>query len=132
MKKISWLAIVVFLMALLVFYYVNRPTQSVAAQDPELEVNLTQLFDELETDYEQALTKYDQKVILIQGSYYSLSGDKQPILILEDENGRMANCNLETSHEGTLQKGAQVSIKGVFVGYEELLGEVQLNKCHIE
>jgi tRNA_anti-like len=132
MKKFSWFAILAVLVALLAFFYVNKPSKSVADRAPEIEVELAQIFDELEKNYEEALDKYGQKVILIKGNYYSISGDKQAILILKDEKGRMANCQLENPYSGVISKGESISLKGVFVGYEDLLGEIQLNKCYIE
>ncbi len=132
MKRISWLAVVVFLMALLVFYYVNRPAPSVEAQAPDFELTLSQIFEDLESKPDTTLKKLIDKVVLIEGFYNSQSGDKEPVLIIHDEQGRLANCSLDGALESVFEKGEKIRVKGVFIGFDELFGEVQLNKCHIE
>lgn len=132
MKKISWLAIAAFLLAVGVFWYVNRAPASIASKAPDFELALSDIFDDLESDPDTTLKMLVGKVILIEGHYNSQSGDSNPVIIIQDDQGRLANCSLNEPHEGVYEKGQNIEVKGVFVGFDELFGEIQLNKCYIQ
>ncbi len=132
MKKISWLAIAAFLLAVAVFWYVNRAPASVATKAADFELALSNIFDDLESNPDTTLKMLVDKIIVIEGHYNSQSGDSNPVIIIQDDQGRLANCSLNEPHEGTYEKGQKIKIKGVFVGFDELFGEIQLNQCHIQ
>ena len=51
-------------------------------------------------------------------------------------SGETAIVNCELSNPGTIKVNTQnigkpISVKGLFVGYDDLLGEIQLKKCTI-
>jgi hypothetical protein len=131
------LILLIFLLAIFtgvgLFLWLNRPATSVASREPAYRMQLDSLFQEFETSFSSATQKYSDQVIAIGGRYYGFSNGEPPILILSDDQGRMANCRLASSAlDPKPQKGDSLVVKGILVGYEDLLGEIQMTRCVLE
>ena len=86
-------------------------------------------------DYEKANLKFQDKIILVSGKFSSKSGSENHLItiVLKGENN-LANCEMDSLFSNNLpnlQENDEITIKGLFVGYDDLLGELQLKKCFL-
>lgn len=94
------------------------------------------LMKEFEFSEDLANTKYFDKIIVIEGNLKlnAATDSELSYIILKGENVTV-NCEMsvENNHHN-IQKyndGEKLFVKGLFVGYDDLLGELQLKKCTI-
>ncbi len=132
MKKIYWVAIIIGFVAIISFLYINQPRNSKPGQEVDFNLTLSELFDEIEAGNQETLSKYQDKLLLLSGMYHSSSDESHSSLIMEDEKGRIANCQLDMNLSTALTKGQEIKIKGIFTGYDINFGEVVMNNCQIE
>ena len=107
----------------------------VSEEQIDLRTSIDKIVEDFEQNAEEAISHYSNKIILLQGSYRSLTTSESGIknLVLEGEY-QLANCelDLQSNTESTaLHTGDVLEVKGLFVGYDDLLGELQLKKCII-
>lgn len=114
-----------------VYFTYNKPHKDIAASDIDHQLSLSALIDEFEADPEAANLKYTEKVVAISATMNDMSDGEFTSLLLSDENGRMANCQMSEFDAAIFESGKSISLKGLFVGYDDLLGEVQLKKCTV-
>ena len=117
----------------LTYYLYNKPHVNVSKQQVDHEVTLDKLLVEFNTDINAANQKYADKILLLTGVLHSDPGIDKTDFVLSSENG-IANCELDSQYNETLRNykpGDQLRVKGIFVGYDDLLGELQLKKCMI-
>ena len=133
MKKIARFFVVALALGLLVAYYMyNKPHRDIVKADVSEFITLDQMFSEFENEESQAFQQYHNKVVVISARLLSV----QPVdgevasAQLEGATGR-ANCQLHSSQsvsEWSDQVGDDVKVKGLFVGFDDLLGEIQLKE----
>lgn len=128
------IGILIFLIAAGLLIYnstFNKSHLDVSEADIDFELSLTELFDEFSVDEIAAYKKYSEKVVLIQGNYNSMTSGEFDNLLLTDENGRIANCEMENEIVVEFSPGQRVKLKGLFIGYDDLMGELQFKKCSL-
>ena len=133
MKKIARFFVVALALGLLVAYYMyNKPHRDIVKAEVSEFITLDQMFSEFENEESQAFQQYHNKVVVISARLLSV----QPVdgevasAQLEGATGR-ANCQLHSSQsvsEWSGQVGNEVKVKGLFVGFDDLLGEIQLKE----
>lgn len=112
----------------------NKPHKVIAEEPVDYQVSADELFNEFAVNEQAASSKYLDKVILLNGRLKSIGSENTqlPTIIIE---GQEAIANCEMSPEASLfhdsDLGKNVSVKGLFIGYDDLLGELQLKKCTI-
>lgn len=115
------------------YYLYNKPHRNIGKSEVDYMISLDSLAMEFQSNQQTATNKYSGKVIVLQGKFGSMSGKNiMPVTILLQEGGSLANCELDTlygSDTPAFNQGDELSVKGLFVGYDELLGEIQLKKC---
>lgn len=130
------LAVIIFCYGLYVVYAMyNKPHQNIAATPADYQLTVNEIFREFSADETQATLKFSDKVIALSGSVNKVQAHEDgPSYVLLTGNGAVVNC--EISHENSMEIsdgniGEQLTMKGLFVGYDDLLGEIQLKKCSI-
>lgn len=141
MKRKTWLIILGIIVVLIVVALLNfgkvmdlgmAMTGGMEHKDPTKEaaaftLGADQLAAEFVANKEAANTKYMDKTILVNGK---ITDVQLPIITL----GKVA-CTLDSAHMGnasSLAVGSDVKIQGQFVGYNDLLEEIDLSKCGIK
>ena len=113
----------------------NKPHVNVQKQKADFEINANIILNDFLMDPAGANSKYSGKIIVIKGKLMSAVPDKpefKSILINSEET--IVNCELDSSRVVELQQftqGDQIAIKGIFIGYDDLLEELQMNNCFI-
>jgi len=113
----------------------NKPHKIISEQDVDYRLTVDEIIEAYTNDETVANAKFIDKVVVLEGTLKSIAASESSlsIVILEGENG-LANCeffNSDLHLSKSPNPGDKVFIKGLFIGYDDLLGELQLKKCTI-
>lgn len=124
-KKILIISVSVLLIVLVAAvgynYVLHGGARNLSDEDTEFNITSKVIIDEFSTQTDASNKKYLDKAIAISGSITSIS-EKEVIL----DNSII--CNLKDA-DATLKVNQLVTLKGRFVGYDDLLGEIKLDQC---
>jgi len=139
MKK-KYIYIFITLLLLLGGYFIINNTyfkahKIISEQPVDYQLSVDRMMQEFSINESESLSKYLDKIIVLKGNLKTINPPKNnlSIVILEGENG-LVNCEfLQTDLEQLIKvsPGEIIQIKGLFIGYDDLLGELQLKKCSI-
>ena len=137
MKKAIYIPgiIIIIFGALYAYYMFNKPHINVQKQDADFEISGDAILNDFLSDPSAANIKYSGKIILVDGTLNSEISENtavKSILISSEE--AIINCELDSTQMTDIHKftkGDQIYVKGIFVGYDDLLGELQINNCYI-
>ena len=136
-KKILFLigGVIVIIALFLGFLYYNKPHVNVYEKKHDYAINIDDLYVELQTNATLSIQKYSDKILLITGSLSTISkkNNDHTNIVVKGSRG-IVNCELDSLYSQTIwnyQKDDPVTLKGLFVGFDDLLGEIQLKKCII-
>ncbi len=134
MKRIaSIIALLVLIGILFAYFMYNKPHRNIAGETASYKVTVGEIVAEFTENETSAYQKYFERVVVLSGSLTSVTvgGDGLINLLLED-NLAVASCQLipdQDLQHWTDLKGKTIKIKGLFVGYDDLLEEIQLKEC---
>ncbi len=135
MKKYIFIVILIALVLGVVYGFMlyNKPHRDIAAEKPTFNMSADELLTAFSGDEKQALEKFNGQVIAIHGNLGEVTTSNEGIhyAIIKGQDG-LLNCELDGDAFGVIQnldKNTTVTLKGLFVGYDELLGEIQFKKC---
>lgn len=114
------------------WFLYNKPHRRVATEKPAYMLNASQLFTEFEEDEPSAHSRYNEQVIEISGNLGKVAQNTEgtAVALIRTDLG-FINCEMTESYDDllTLEIGQPVSIKGLYIGFDDLLGEIQLKNC---
>ena len=119
----------------IVYSMYNKPHKIISEQTVDYRLTVDEMIKAYTNDETTANATYIDKVVVLEGTLKSITASESSlsIAILEGENG-LANCeffNTDLNLSKSPNPGDKVFIKGLFIGYDDLLGELQLKKCTI-
>lgn len=118
----------IFILLLIVVYAVwNKPHKNYSNTKPNITISSSNFINEFKANSTLATEKYLNKIILVTGN----TTDKLTKSVVID-NGIV--CTLDSSSIKALeliQINNNVSIKGRFVGFDDLFEEIRLDHCFI-
>ena len=134
MKKIIIGIVLAIILAVVVGYYLyNKPHIDVSKQKADYSLTADDLYKEFDEDLMNAINKYADRVVEVTGRLQTISqSDKRISNIVMTGDMATVNCEMDSLfvHRLALSKeGDQVKIRGIFVGFDDLLEELQLRKC---
>ncbi len=129
MKKKIISGILVLLIGCLIygFYRYNKPPQSLEDVKSELFFSAKELSNKFVADQNKIAKRISKKVVEISGVISSVEFTAHSTLVIVGKN---IKCEFQKKHEDFVV-GKQVSIKGVYGGFDELFNEISLIKCQI-
>jgi hypothetical protein len=97
----------------------------VSSEEASFKITLADLKADFEKNDSVANTKYLDKAIAIYGEVTSLDLETDEIIV---------DSNLSATIKGkvNVKKGDKVTVKGRFIGYDDLLEEYKMDNCVIE
>mgnify|MGYP001370755336 CR=1 FL=1 len=117
-----------FILFLITVYAVwNKPHKNFSSTKPNITIDSSNFINEFKTNSTLATEKYLNQIILVNG-YVTDKLTKSVIL----DNGIV--CTLDSSSFkalGLIQINNEISIKGRFVGFDDLFEEIRLDHCFI-
>lgn len=116
-------------------YLYNKPHADIGSKQPEFVSTAQMIYREFETNLNAAQKKYKEKVVKVSGAVAAVRKNQEGAYsILLNGEGGIINCEF-TDKAPDLEKQIavddEISVKGLMVGYNDLLSEVQLKKCMI-
>jgi len=129
LKKIVIVLSIIIVVGIVAFPFIknymvyNFGKRDIKSEEAAFTLKTKDIVAEFTTNEAAANKKYLEKPVAISGVITSVN-DKEVII---DE---VAICNFSTA-EATLKAGQTVTIKGRVVGYDDLLGGVNLDQCSI-
>lgn len=127
---LAFLFVVVFVLMVSVYFY-NKPHVDVKKSDAAYFVKAQNLIEEYQENEEGTTVKYSESVIEVQGTVFEISTLKgNSVITLKDDNTESSIiCHMlpdENRKALALQKGQNISIKGICTGY---LMDVIMVRC---
>jgi len=122
-KIIGILLLVVLLVAISINYVFHGGARDLAKEEAEFTVSSKAIIVEFSSDVTSATKKYSDKAISITGKVTAVSDS---ILTID----QTIICNFK-SPVSTIKKEQSISVKGRFVGFDDLLGELKLDQCSV-
>ena len=118
----------VFIVLLIIVYAVwNKPHKNYSNTRPNITIDSSNFINEFKTNSTLATEKYLNQVILVNGNVTDRL-TKSVVL----NNGIVCTLDsLSLKALGLIQINNEVSIKGRFVGFDDLFEEIRLDHCFI-
>ena len=118
----------IFIVLLMIVYAVwNKPHKNYSNTKPNITIDSSNFINEFKTNSTLATEKYLNQIILVKGNVTDRL-TKSVVL----NNGIV--CTLDSSSLkalGLIQINNDVSIKGRFIGFDDLFEEIRLDHCFI-
>ena len=131
MKKSKIILLIVFIIAIgglsYGFYMYNKPSKKVSEETPEIVISASKLINDFSSNTEKMNLEFLDKIVQITGVITLVESNNESKIIILDNAIKCELNNLEVS----LNKGAQVTVKGLYTGYDDMFNELSLVKCHI-
>lgn len=125
-KKIGYGIIIVLVAAFAAYRYIYQEHRNISNEKATFTISLAELEKEFATNDSLAFLKYQDKTIELTGKV-STTDFKNKAIILESK--LFATCT--DSLPKDIVSGQQLSIKGRFLGYDELLDEYKMDQSII-
>ena len=118
----------IFIVLLMIVYAVwNKPHKNYSNTKPNITIDSSNFINEFKTNSTLATEKYLNQIILVKGNVTDRL-TKSVVL----NNGIVCTFDsLSLKALGLIQINNQVSIKGRFVGFDDLFEEIRLDHCFI-
>ena len=123
----KYFPIFIIFFAISVYFVWNKPHKDYSTTKADITINSSNFINEFKTNSTLATKKYLNQIILVNGN----TTDKLTKSVVID-NGIV--CTLDSSSLkdlGLIQINNEVSIKGRFVGFDDLFEEIRLDHCFI-
>ena len=123
----KYFPLLIILLATAVYFVWNKPHKDYSNMKTDITISSLNFINEFKANSTLATEKYLNQIILVNGN----TTDKLTKSVVLD-NGIV--CTLDSSSLKTLgliQINNEVSIKGRFVGFDDLFEEIRLDHCFI-
>jgi predicted negative regulator of RcsB-dependent stress response len=124
-KKLLIVLVILVVCGFAGYKYIYKDHRDVSSEDASFKITLADLKADFEKNDSVANTKYLDKAIAIYGEVTSLDLETNEIIV---------DSNLSATIKGkvNVKKGDKVTVKGRFIGYDDLLEEYKMDNCVIE
>ena len=123
----KYFPLLIILLAIAVYFVWNKPHKDYSTMRTDITISSLNFINEFKANSTLATEKYLNQIILVNGN----TTDKLTKSVVLD-NGIV--CTLDSSSLkdlGLIQINNEVSIKGRFVGFDDLFEEIRLDHCFI-
>ena len=129
MKKWTIVLILIFVLiaGYLLYSYVYQSHRDIASEKGVFTVTVDVIYQEFKTDEQKANVKYLDKTIDVYGKISSIDSEENTI-VLDDKMFAVFKDKMPAN----LKVASEIKIKGRFIGYDDLLGELKMDQCVME
>ena len=137
MRRKLFLQIFVLMAAIVMvagYLIYNKPHRNILAEEAQFSLPLAEMNQEFLVNEDAAYKKYFNKVVEISGTAVSINekANKRYDIVLKSQeiiaNGELIYADDHV--EAVINK--EVLLKGLFIGYDNLLEEIKLSECSIK
>lgn len=126
-KRIVLILIVLVLLGFAGYSYLYKGHRDIASEKESYLVTANSIFDEFKADEAKANQKYLDKTIEVYGKISSVDLDANSVIIDE----KLFAVLKDKIKNGELMVLSNIKVKGRFIGYDDLLGELKMDQCTI-
>ncbi len=124
-KHWIFIAIVIFVSAVMGYNYVYKDHRNIEGEKAQYSITAQQIHSEFMDDLDVSQKKYLNKTIEISGTVSEMS---QTEITLEDK----VFCQFSQQiTEEDIQLNSKITVKGRFIGFDDLLEQIKLDQCII-
>lgn len=124
-KKFKIILVTIIILLVFLFfgykYILTSGERNLDSEKPEFVITSKKISNEFLSNIENANKKYLEKAVVISGVVTSVKNHE---VIIDN----IVICNL-VSIDKTIKVDQNLSIKGRVVGFDDLMGELQMDKC---
>lgn len=128
------LVLTVFVIATAVYFIYNKPHRDILDEEAAFSLSLVEMNEEFIVDEDAAYQKYFNQVVEISGTAVSINekaNDRYDVVLKSESiiaNGELISTDIQLAN--LIEQ--EVLLKGLFIGYDNLLEEIKLSKCSIK
>ncbi|VXB02015.1 conserved hypothetical protein [Flavobacterium sp. 9AF] len=128
MKKNKWIFILIILIVVgvLGYNYIYKSHRDISSEEASYSIKVATLAQDFKADENAANTKYLDKTIDVNGKVTSY--DATANLLVVDE---VLSATLLEKPNQPIEKDQEITIKGRFIGYDELLEEFKMDQVSV-
>ena len=124
-KKLIIALVLVIVLAIVGYNYLYKPHRNISEETATYTLQSMELITQFETDVDLYQQHYLNKTIEIKGSISEIN----PTTVTLNE---FIFCSMLPDFDANKYKtNTSVTLKGRFIGYDDLLGEIKLDQCTI-
>ncbi|WP_298138793.1 hypothetical protein [Flavobacterium sp.] len=125
-KKIIIFLIIVSVLAFFGYKYIYQSHRDISSETASFSIKVEQLKKDFSSNDSVANAKYLDKTIVIYGEVTNVDLENKQLIIDSSLNAKM------TSDISAIKVKDKVTLKGRFIGYNDLLEEFEMDQCTIE
>lgn len=126
MKKYSIIIIGLIFIGYGIYSYIYQSHRDIASEKGIYRVTVQTIFQEFQQNETKANAKYLDKTIEVTGKVTSIDKENKSI-VMDDQLYALCSDSIPIA----LRELSNVKIKGRFIGYDDLLGELKMDQCTI-
>jgi hypothetical protein len=124
MRKNFVVLIVLLVLAIAGYNHIYQEHKNVREEIPAFTMTSSSLLQEFLINFEKSELKYSDKIILVSGN---ISEIHQNSITLNET----IFCQFDTDFAEFVSQNSTITIKGRFIGYDDLLEQIKLDQCSI-
>ena len=137
MRRKLFLQIFVLLVAIIMvagYFVYNKPHRNILDEEARFSLSLIEMNEEFLVDEDAAYKKYFNQVVEISGTAVSINekANERYDVVLRSQaiiaNGELVSTDVQLAN--LIEQ--EVLLKGLFIGYDNLLEEIKLSECSIK
>lgn len=125
-KKIIIFLIIVSVLAFFGYKYVYQSHRDISSETASFSIKVEQLKKDFSSNDSIANAKYLDKTIVIYGEVTNVDLENKQLVIDSSLNAKIS------SEISTIKVKDKITLKGRFIGYNDLLEEFEMDQCTIE
>lgn len=125
-KKIIIFLIIVSVLAFFGYKYLYQSHRDISSETASFSIKVEQLKKDFSSNDSIANAKYLDKTIVIYGEVTNVDLENKQLIIDSSLNAKI------TSDISAIKGKDKITLKGRFIGYNDLLEEFEMDQCTIE
>ncbi len=120
-----WILIAIGIVAFITYNYLYKDHRNIEGENAKYSLTAQQIYSEFNNDSKVSQNKYLNKTIEISGHVSEINETEITI-------DNLVFCQfLEPITQKELQLNSKITVKGRFIGYDDLLEQIKLDQCII-
>lgn len=124
MKRKLIVLLVLILLAFAGYKYIYQDHRDIQKEQPEYVISSNFLVNEFSQNSIEAEKKYFDKIIEITGTITEVNR-------YEITLNNIISCRFDSIIKNSIKVNQKITIKGFFLGYDDLIEQVKLNQCSV-
>lgn len=122
----KWIIIILSLIVfgIIGYNYIYQDHRDISSEKPAFTISSEQILEEFQINSIDAEAKYLDKTIEVFGTITKIQNQT---LVLDNA----VFCQFQNQLNSDLQISQSITLKGRFLGFDDLLEEIKLDQCHL-